>query len=216
MAQPLADPSSCWGKTSLPSLSAPSAVTSFSKVSSKAVLEHCGVCLGFCCAGADVTQSFRRQWVLLMASMHSESSISEFKRQFIYLLQNLHNLPLIRNRCTTDIMYRVIHHQSRQEQADSCYLAYCVSAKISSTLRERQNHLASTSQLYSYQQFWLLFGGCGKWDTERVWGGDSPTQQCCCLDARAASALEENVRTWKIHLGTKTAFLGMRRKPWRS
>lgn len=89
-------------------------------------------------------------------------------------------------------MYRVIHHQSRQEQAESCYLAYCVSAKISSTLRDRII-LLQLHNYPSYQQFWLLFGGCGKWDTEK--GGDSPTQQCCCLDARAASALEENVRT---------------------
>lgn len=66
-------------------------------------------------------------------------------------------------------MYRVIHHQSRQEQAESCYLAYCVSAKISSTLRDRII-LLQLHNYPSYQQFWLLFGGCGKWDTEKGGG----------------------------------------------
>lgn len=120
---------------------------------------------------------------------------------FIYLLQNLHNLPLIRNGCTTDIMYRVIHHQSRQEQADSCYLAYCVSAKISSTFRERQNHLASTSQLYSYQQFWLLFGGCGKWDTEKGWGGftNATVLLSGCKSSFSTGGKRENMKNSSWH-----------------
>lgn len=131
----------------MPSLSAPSVVTSFSKVSSKAGLEHCGVCLGFCCAGADATQSFRRQWVLLMASMHSESSISEFKRQFIYLLQNLHNLPLIRNGCTTDISHVQGHTPPIQTgtSRELLFSLLCLSQDLVYT--QRQNHLASTSQL---------------------------------------------------------------------
>lgn len=122
-------------------------MTSFSKVSSKAGLEHCGVCLGFCCAGADATQPFRRQWVLLMASMHSESSVSEFKRQFIYLLQNLHNLPLIRNGYKTDISHVQGHTPPIQTgtSRELLFSLLCLSQDLFYT--QRQNHLASTSQL---------------------------------------------------------------------